>query len=188
MASNSPRRHQLLREMGIAFTVVQHRAEEVYPAGISGSEIVCFLSEKKAASVIDELADDQILITSDTIVWFEGKPMEKPANKNESREMLTALSGNKHTVYSGVTLMNKIHHKTFWVETEVYFDDISEDEVDYYIDHFKPFDKAGSYGMQDWLGMVKVRKITGSYTNVVGLPTAQLYQNLKEFIQTCKQK
>jgi septum formation protein len=181
LASNSPRRHQLLREMGIDFTVIAHRAEETYPDHLCREEIVHFLSEKKALSLKDTLGENQLLIASDTIVWQDGKALEKPADAEEARVMLRKLSGRKHTVYSGVTLMTKDRIHTFSVATEVYFYPVSEDEIMFYIENCQPFDKAGGYGMQEWIGTVKVSKIHGSYTNVVGLPTAELYHEIKRF-------
>ena len=181
LASNSPRRHQLLREMGIDFTVIAHRAEETYPDHLRGEEIAHYISEKKALSLQHPLADNQLLITSDTIVWQDDKALEKPVDAEEARLMLRALSAREHTVYSGVTLMTKDRMYTFTVATEVHFYPLSEEEISYYIENCQPFDKAGSYGMQEWIGLVKVKKIHGSYTNVVGLPTAELYHEIKRF-------
>ncbi|WP_443938420.1 Maf family protein [Pedobacter sp. MW01-1-1] len=176
LASKSPRRHELLGLMGLNFKVEIHDVDESYPEGLMPHEIAVFISEKKAKA-FPPVAE--IVITADTIVALNGEILGKPQDRAHAEEMLAKLSGNKHEVFTGVTLIKdgKVH--SFYDRTEVYCKTVTADEIAYYIDAFKPFDKAGSYGVQDWWGLVVVEKIIGSYTNVMGLPTEKLYAFLK---------
>lgn len=179
LASKSPRRQELLTLMGLNFKVVLKDVDESYPDGLSPAEIAVYISEQKAKAF---KADDATVITADTIVALNGEILGKPADRAHAQEMLAKLSGNKHEVYTGVTLVkgDKIH--SFYDLTEVYCKSVTSEEIDFYIDHYQPYDKAGSYGVQDWWGLVVVQRIEGSYTNVMGLPTEKLYSELLKFV------
>lgn len=180
LASKSPRRQELMQLMGLNFKVLLKDVDESYPEVLSPAEIACYISEKKAVAFTEERLSS-LVITADTIVAYEGEILGKPRNAAHAREMLQKLSGTQHQVYTGVSLahQNKLH--TFYDMTEVRFRKISPAEIDYYIQNYNPLDKAGSYGIQDWLGFVAVESITGSYTNVMGLPTEKLYTALSAF-------
>ena len=179
LASKSPRRQELLKLMGLNFKVELRDVDESYPEHLSPAEIAVYISEQKAKAFE---AGNEVVITADTIVALNGEILGKPRDKNHAQEMLAKLSGNKHEVYTGVTLVkgNKIF--SFYDRTEVYCKAVTSEEIDFYIDNYKPFDKAGSYGVQDWWGLVVVERIEGSYTNVMGLPTEKLYRELEKFI------
>lgn len=182
LASNSPRRQELLKLMGIEFTIKLRPVDESFPAHFSPVGIARYLCEKKAmAFEPDELNEGELLITADTIVCLENEIMNKPADRKHAIEMLQKLSGKKHQVITGVTLRSLTKMTSFTVSTDVVFKALSEDEISYYVDHFQPFDKAGAYGIQEWIGFVGIEKIEGSYFNVVGLPTARLYEELRKF-------
>jgi septum formation protein len=176
LASKSPRRQELLKLMGLDFTVQLKEVDETYPEGLKPADIAVYISEKKAKAF--DTFTDQIVITADTIVALKGEILGKPNDKSHAQEMLRKLSGSKHEVYTGVTLVknDKIH--SFYDVSEVHCKNVSDAEIDFYIDNYHPFDKAGSYGVQDWWGLVVVTKINGSYTNVMGLPTEKLYDAL----------
>ncbi|HTO35780.1 MAG TPA: Maf family nucleotide pyrophosphatase [Flavobacterium sp.] len=178
LASASPRRQQLLRDLGFDFEVRLKEIEEIYPKNLKAEEITNYLAELKAKAFENELSNNDILITSDTIVWHEEKALEKPKNKTEAFEMLKSLSGKTHKVISSVCLKRTVETLTFFDVTYVTFLHLNDEEIEYYIEQFKPFDKAGAYGIQEWIGLIGVSKIEGSYTNVVGLPTHLIYKNL----------
>ncbi|MCX2479295.1 Maf family nucleotide pyrophosphatase [Pedobacter sp. MC2016-15] len=180
LASKSPRRQELLQAMGLKFNVLFKDVEESYPEYLSPAEIACYIAEKKALAFSDE-GQESLVITADTIVAYDGEIMGKPANADSARRMLGRLSGTVHQVYTGVSLVHKTRLQTFYDMTEVWFREITPEEIDHYINNYNPFDKAGSYGIQDWLGFIAVEKITGSYTNVMGLPTEKLYSALSNF-------
>jgi septum formation protein len=180
LASKSPRRQELMQAMGLEFNVRLKDVDESYPEHLSPAEIACYVAEKKAVAFTEERLDN-LVITADTIVAYNGEIMGKPSDADAAREMLAKLSGTVHQVYTGVSLAHKDQLKTFYDMTEVWFRDITEEEIAHYVDNYNPFDKAGSYGIQDWLGFVAVEKITGSYTNVMGLPTEKLYMALSNF-------
>jgi len=168
--------------MGFDFEVRTKNVEENYPSKLSNEEVAIYLCEKKAnAFSIDEIADNEIIITADTIVCLVDQILNKPGDRDHAIEMLQTLSGKKHEVITGVCLRSQSKIKSFFVSTSVYFKDLSEKDIEYYVDHFKPFDKAGAYGIQEWIGYIGIEKIEGSYFNVVGLPTARLYEELGEF-------
>jgi len=182
LASNSPRRQQLLHEMGISFEVRVKPVDEIFPENLSNEEVAIFLCELKAnAFVEDEFKDDELLITADTIVCLGDEILNKPNDRTHAIEMLTKLSGKKHEVITGVCLRSKEKMKSFSVSTNVYFRELSMNEIEYYVDGFHPFDKAGSYGIQEWIGFVGITKIEGSYFNVVGFPTEKIFEALKNF-------
>ena len=182
LASGSPRRKQLLEEMGVKFKVVPKHIEEIYPDDLSPKEVAEFLSRLKAdAFTADEMDEHTLIITSDTVVTIDDEILGKPADKEEATEILKLLSGKSHDVITGVTLKTIERERTFSVSTIVVFKTLNEDEINYYIDHYKPFDKAGAYGIQEWVGHVAIESIEGSYFNVMGLPTHRLYEELLSF-------
>jgi septum formation protein len=180
LASKSPRRQQLLQLMDLQFEVLLKDVDESFPEGLQPFEVAQYISEKKAKAFLED-GLDAIVITADTIVSFHSEILGKPEDADHAFEMLTKLSGNQHEVYTGVSLAFKGEIETFYDVTEVVFRPLSPEQIRYYIEHYKPFDKAGSYGVQDWIGMVAVEKIIGSYTNVMGLPTEKLYTALSKF-------
>ena len=182
LGSASPRRKQLLTELAIEFSIKTTQKEEEYPQNLDGAEIAEFLAKQKAEVISKELTGNYLLITADTIVIQNNEILHKPKDKDEAQRILQNLSGKSHKVISGVCIKSAKKEVVFSSETEVTFNKLSEDEILYYIENFKPFDKAGSYGIQQWIGYIGIEKIKGSYNNVVGLPTAELYQKLKLFI------
>ncbi|WP_196892693.1 Maf-like protein [Aureivirga marina] len=181
LASKSPRRQQFFKDLGIDFTVKTKEVEEIYPEELEGEEITNYLAELKALAFDEELQDDEILVTSDTIVWLKGKALGKPKDKKDAFMMLQKLSGRKHKVITSVCLKSKNKVLTFSETTVVHFEKLSSEEIDFYLDTYKPYDKAGSYGIQDWIGLIGVKKIKGSYFNVVGLPVHRVYRELLNF-------
>jgi septum formation protein len=183
LASQSPRRSALLKELGMPFRVVEtEHSEEQYPAGLSGGEIARYLAEHKSDAFTQALKKNQVLLTADTIVWHREKELGKPASRKEAIEMLTALSGDTHQVYTGVCFRSNLARTSFFAVTDVTFSRLDSEEIEYYVDRFKPFDKAGAYGIQEWIGHIAVEKIVGSYFNVMGLPVQKVYSELKIFI------
>ena len=180
LASKSPRRQELMQAMGLQFEVVLKDVDESYPENLSPAAIACYISEKKAKAFTAERLTS-LVITADTIVAYNGEILGKPADATDAKVTLTKLSGTTHQVFTGVSLAYQDKLTTFYDETEVCFRPLTEAEIDHYILHYKPLDKAGSYGIQDWLGFIAVEKITGSYTNVMGLPTEKLYSALSNF-------
>jgi septum formation protein len=182
LASKSPRRHYLLKGLGIKFEVVDDfQDDEFYPEELPIEEIPVFLAKKKADNYNELLDENCILITADTIVWCNNRVMNKPDSYDEAYRMLYSLSDNKHTVITGVCLRSAEKETTFIATTDVYFTKLSDDEIEYYLRKFKPFDKAGAYGIQEWIGYIGVEKIEGSYFNVMGLPVQKVYTELKKF-------
>jgi septum formation protein len=182
LASGSPRRQELLEEMGIPFSLMSNAVDETYPSALKAEAIPAYLARKKAAALLDQLRDTDILITADTVVWHKGTSLEKPGTNAEARTMLTALSGNWHEVITAVCITHRGNHQVVCDTTRVKFASLSTEEIDYYIEHYKPFDKAGSYGIQEWLGLIGIEEISGSYSNVVGLPTQKLYKTLRDMV------
>lgn len=182
LASASPRRRQLLEQLGIDFTVkVIAGLDESYPAGLAWQEIPEYLSRKKAEGHSSLLTPSTMIITADTLVMLDRKPLGKPADAAEARLMLRNLSGRSHFVITGVTILTMEKSTSFSTTTEVFFDTLSDDEIDFYIARFKPLDKAGAYGIQEWIGAAGIRRIEGSYYNVMGLPLHSLYTALGSF-------
>lgn len=182
LASQSPRRQQLLGDLDLPFTtLVIKDINESYPDDLSATKVAAYLSEKKAQAYRENLKDNALVITADTVVIANDKVLGKPKDKADAVKILHTLSGNTHLVITGVTLTSKQKSETFSAVTEVTFSSLSDDEIDYYIDKYKPYDKAGAYGIQEWIGYIGVEHINGSYFNVMGLPVHQLYQALKEF-------
>ena len=181
LASQSPRRHELLRGLKIPFEVEVIEVEESYPSQMVGVDIPMFLAEKKADAFVGKMRDNTLLITADTIVWHEGNVFGKPIDKADATRMLKSLSGKTHQVITGVCISTLIKRKTFHVISEVRFSRLSTDEIEYYLQNFHPYDKAGAYGVQEWIGYIGVEYIEGSYFNVMGLPIQRLYTELKRW-------
>lgn len=182
LASASPRRQQLLAETGLDFVIISKDFPEKYPNDLKGRQIAEFLSREKASLFIEELTENDILITADTIVWCGDRVLGKPIDKTEAINMLKTISGTTHEVITGVTIISRSGETTFSDSTKVTFDDLSDEEINHYIDSFKPYDKAGAYGIQEWIGIIGCSRIEGSYFNVVGLPVQRLYKELAVFI------
>ena len=181
LASNSPRRKELLSGLGIQYEVkTLPDIDESYPEGLDGMEIPAFIARSKADAYRSVMQPDELIITADTIVWLDGKVMGKPRDAEEAREMLRALSGQTHQVITGVCLTTPVYQKAFATMTDVTFATLSEEEIAYYVDCYSPMDKAGSYGIQEWIGFIGVESISGSYFNVMGLPIQRLYTELKK--------
>ena len=183
LASRSPRRQQLLSELGLTFEIRILDIKEDYPEELSGSEIAEFLAYKKARYFKDEISDNDIVITADTIVWCCDRVLDKPADYNEAFEILRTISGKTHDVITGVTFLSNFGDHTFSESTKVTFANLSDRDIDFYISEFKPYDKAGAYGIQEWIGLAGITSIEGSYFNVMGLPVQKLYTELKEYIK-----
>lgn len=182
LASRSPRRQELLRGIGIDFSVLSKDVDESYPSNLSVYDVAPYLSLKKAKAFNnDELPDNYMIITADTLVVVDEMILGKPKDYDEACKMLRFLSGKRHSVITGVSVRTKEKMKTFSVTSKVSFDILDEEEIDYYVNNYKPYDKAGSYGIQEWLGYIGVNSVEGSYFNVMGLPTHKLYQILKTF-------
>lgn len=180
LASNSPRRRELLASLGVPFQVrVIPGIDESWPPHLRGAEIAAHIAAAKAEAYRASLLPEEVVITADTIVCLDGQVFGKPSGRDEACAMLQALSGRTHEVITGVTLLTPELRRTFTVSTEVTFATLSADEIDYYVDRFAPYDKAGAYGIQEWIGYVAVTGIRGSYFNVMGLPVQRLYQELR---------
>ena len=182
LASNSPRRKELLSGIDVDFEVrVLKNIDESYPSGLPTKEIAAYISKKKAAAYLATMADDELVITADTIVVLGDEVMGKPKDDADACRMLHELSGKTHQVITGVTLTTKEKQVSFSVETDVTFKQLSEEEINYYVKKYQPFDKAGSYGIQEWIGHIGVTGLKGSYFNVMGLPVQRIYEALKGF-------
>ncbi len=182
LASNSPRRKELLAGIDIDFEVrVIQDIDESYPVDLPTKDIAEYISRKKAAVYQERMADDELIITADTIVVLDNEVMGKPHDEADASRMLHELSGRSHQVITGVTLTTTTRQKSFSVETDVTFKTLSDEEIDYYVQHYKPFDKAGAYGIQEWIGHIGVTGLQGSYFNVMGLPVQRIYEALRQF-------
>lgn len=182
LASKSPRRSQLLTEMAIPFVNKTKEVEETYPDHLEAHEIAEYLSIKKANAFKGHIQENELVITADTIVVFKNRILGKPKDRDEALQFLTSMSNDKHQVYTGVTLMTINKQHSFSELSNVYFSEITKQEINHYIEHYNPFDKAGAYGIQEWFGHNFIKKIEGSYTNIMGLPTEKLYRALKSFM------
>jgi septum formation protein len=182
LASGSPRRQHFFKELDVPFTIVIKEVNEIYPDHLKGVQITDYLADLKSKR-FNNLQTNDLLITSDTIVWFEEKAIGKPINKNDAFNMLRKMSGKEHDVYTSVSIKGKTFQKIFNDKTSVEFEEFTNEEINYYLTKFAPFDKAGSYGIQDWIGLIGVKKITGSYFNVMGLPVHKLYKELLKIAQ-----
>ena len=184
LASGSPRRAELLKNIGIEFDVKPLDVDESYPSSLKHAEIAVYLSELKAKAFdLDALCENCLIITADTIVWLDDKILLKPTDYDDAVRILSTLSGRMHEVITGVTLRTAAKMNTFYSVTKVYFKPLSQEEIHWYVTNYKPYDKAGAYGGQEWIGYVGIERIEGSYLNVVGLPVQKLYSELTAFVQ-----
>lgn len=185
LASKSPRRLSLLKQMGFKVEVVRFDVEEDHPFNIEYSSIPEYLAEKKAKVFdINKLEDKEILLTADTMVFFNTQTVDKPKDKEDAISLLKKLSNQTHQVITGCSLKTKSHTKSFSVKTEVSFKQLTNEEIIYYVENYKPYDKAGSYGIQEWIGLIGVEKIQGCYYNVMGLPTQEIFNQINHIINT----
>ena len=183
LASRSPRRQQLLKDLGLKFDVIVMEYTESFPESLSGSEIARYVAHEKAKTFSGKLEDNEIVITADTIVWCNNRVLGKPADAHDALLILKEISGNTHEVITGVCIFSNYKNVVFSVSTKVTFENITDEELIYYIDKFKPYDKAGAYGIQEWIGLSACSHIEGSYFNVVGLPVQRVYNELNKFIE-----
>tara|TARA_B100001059_G_scaffold35659_2_gene28782 strand:+ start:68278 stop:68862 length:585 start_codon:yes stop_codon:yes gene_type:complete len=183
LASSSPRRKDFLESLSIPFTIKTHQVDETFPPELKGKKIVEFIVRQKSAPFINSLRPKQIVITADTIVWCENRYLGKPENKKVAKEMLKFLSGKSHEVITSVGFLTSQKFEMITEATKVYFKNFTDQEIDHYIEEASPLDKAGAYGIQDWIGAIGVTHIEGSYTNVVGLPLAQVKDKLSILVQ-----
>lgn len=178
LASGSPRRQQFLRDLQFDFEIRLKEIEEVYPEHLQGVEITNYLAQLKANAFEGSLENQEVLITSDTIVWFENKALGKPKDYEDAFKMLKAMSGKTHEVITSVCLKTNVNTETVFEVTKVTFKNLSDEVIHHYLENYKPFDKAGAYGIQEWIGLIGIAKIEGSYTNVVGMPTDVVFEYL----------
>jgi septum formation protein len=181
LASQSPRRKLLLEGMGFKFEVIHADIEEVFPENLKITEVPVYLAQKKAESLTNLLKDNVLLITADTIVSVDNLILGKPKDADEARHILQLISGRSHNVITGVCIKTLNKERTFYAESKVYFRTLTDEEISYYIWNYKPFDKAGAYGIQEWIGYIGIERIEGSYFNVMGLPTQMLYNEISKF-------
>ncbi|MBT0573161.1 Maf family protein [Riemerella anatipestifer] len=177
LASQSPRRKELLSQLGFNFEVVSINCDEIYPKDLEIDKVTGYLSELKA-NTFRPLSEGEVLLTADTIVTFDNKVLGKPKNETEAKEMLKSLSGNSHDVYTSVCIKTPTESLTLTDRATVYFSHLTDEEISYYIENYKPYDKAGAYGIQEWLGMAKIERLEGSFYTIMGLPTHLVYQQL----------
>ncbi len=182
LASNSPRRQQLLRELGFDFTVQVRPTDEVFPTDMPAAEVGGYLAQHKAEQFVDDLKD-RLVLCADTIVVVDNEILNKPANAFEAKAMLQKLSGRTHEVITGICLLHEHEYQTVSDVAKVEFKTLTETEIDYYIRHYQPFDKAGAYGVQEWIGMMGIQRIEGSFYTIMGLPLHKVYELLLPFVQ-----
>jgi septum formation protein len=182
LASGSPRRQQFFKELGLDFEIRLRPVEEEYPQQLKGLEIPNYLAQLKATAFNGELKPNEILVTSDTVVWHNEKSLAKPANTTNAVAMLKTLSGDWHEVITSVCFTTTSEQRTVAETTQVKFKKLTNEEIQFYVNTYEPFDKAGGYGIQDWIGLIGIEKIKGSYTNVVGLPTHLVYKTLTDMV------
>ncbi|MFN8711402.1 MAG: Maf family nucleotide pyrophosphatase [Bacteroidota bacterium] len=178
LASKSPRRQQLMRELGIPFELITKEVDESFPAHLQEGEIPLYLCRKKADAFDGELTPETLVITADTVVWINNHVLNKPESRNEAINMLRELSGSRHEVYTAVCIKSSVKQESFAARTDVWFKPLTQGEIEYYVDNYKPYDKAGAYGAQEWIGYIGMERIDGSYFNVMGLPVKELYEKL----------
>ena len=179
LASGSPRRRELMAGLGVNYEVrILPDVDESYPDTLQGEEIPLYIAKEKADAYIPMMQPDELIITADTIVWLDGKVLGKPRDRDDALQMLRTMSGRTHKVFTGVCITTTDWQRSFTAQTEVRFATLSEDEIIYYVDNFKPMDKAGAYGVQEWIGFIGVENISGSYYNIMGLPVQKLYREL----------
>jgi septum formation protein len=181
LASGSPRRQELFKELNLNFSVLVKEISEEYESSLKREAITNYLAKQKAKVFENELSNQDLIITSDTIVWHKQRALEKPKNKHHAIQMLQELSGNTHEVITSVCLKSKLKEKVFFDVTKVSFKELTLNEIEFYVEKYKPYDKAGAYGIQEWIGFIGVTKLEGSYFNVMGLPVHKLYEELLHF-------
>ena len=182
LASGSPRRQQFFKDFDLPFEIRLKEIEEIYPDNLKAEGITNYLAELKAKAFEGELSDNEILITSDTLVWLNDKALGKPKDYDDAFQILKSLSNQTHEVITSVCFKTTTKTETIFEITKVSFRELSDDSIRYYLDNYKPFDKAGAYGIQEWIGLIGINKIEGSYTNVVGLPTEKVYTYLTSYL------
>ncbi|MFR1241480.1 MAG: Maf family nucleotide pyrophosphatase [Butyricimonas faecihominis] len=180
LASASPRRQQLMKDAGFTFEVRLKNVEEKYPQELHWENVPEYLSKVKASAFREELKADEVLITADTVVCIHDRILGKPADRKEAISMLQELSGNRHLVVTGVSVTTRTEQLSFSSRTDVFFKHLSNEEIEFYVDTYKPFDKAGAYGIQEWIGYIGIERIEGSFYNVMGLPIQKLYETLRK--------
>lgn len=179
LASGSPRRRELMAGLGVNYEVrILPDVDESYPDTLQGEEIPLYIAKEKADAYIPMMQPDELIITADTIVWLDGKVLGKPRDREDALQMLRTMSGRTHEVFTGVCITTTDWQRSFTAQTEVRFATLSEEEIAYYVDNFQPMDKAGAYGVQEWIGFIGVENISGSYYNIMGLPVQRLYREL----------
>lgn len=183
LSSKSPRRRALVQELGLPVEIRTIDVEEIYPEDLPSNDVPAYLAKLKAEPLLQSLVENEILITSDTVVILNNEVIGKPKDREDAINMLIKLSGNSHAVITGVALSAVNYQYVFSTTTQVFFDALSLSEIEHYVDQFKPFDKAGSYGIQEWIGYIGIKRIEGCYYNVMGLPLHDLYQALKNEFQ-----
>ena len=182
LASGSPRRQQFFKDLDLDFEIRLKDIEEIYPPELKAVEITDYLAELKASAFDGELKENEILVTSDTIVWHQNKALGKPKSAEEAFEMIKSMSNTTHEVFTSVCFKTNAASTLINDVTKVTFNDLSDEAISYYIENYKPYDKAGAYGIQEWFGFMAVAKVEGSYTNVMGLPTAKVYEYLSTLV------
>ena len=179
LASNSPRRKELLAGLGVDYEVrTLPDVDESYPETLQGADIPLYIAKEKADAYVAMMQPGELMITADTIVWLDGKVLGKPQDKEDALQMLRTMSGRTHEVFTGVCITTTDWQRSFTAQTEARFATLSEEEIAYYVDNFQPMDKAGAYGVQEWIGFIGVENISGSYYNIMGLPVQKLYREL----------
>ena len=180
LASNSPRRKEVLAGLGVDYEVrTLPDVDESYPETLQGADIPLYIAKEKADAYVAMMQPGELMITADTIVWLDGKVLGKPQDKEDALQMLRTMSGRTHEVFTGVCITTTDWQRSFTAQTEVRFATLSEEEIAYYVDNFQPMDKAGAYGVQEWIGFIGVENISGSYYNIMGLPVQRIYNELK---------
>jgi len=182
LGSKSPRRHELLKGLDLNFEIRTKDVDESFPDSLRASEIPEYLALKKAEAFRSELQENDVVVTSDTIVWLGDGVFNKPQSREDAVEMIATLSGRSHTVITGVCILSSKKKAVFHDETKVFFGELSRPEIEWYVDKYKPYDKAGAYGIQEWIGYMGIEKIEGSFYNVMGFPTRLFYVNLRKFL------
>ncbi len=178
LASGSPRRQQFFKDLDLDFEIRLKEIEEIYPNNLKEEAITNYLAELKSSAFDGEIAENEIIITSDTLVWLNNKALGKPKDYQDAFDILKSISNATHQVFTSVCFATKNSKTTIFDETKVTFKDLKDSEIHYYLENYKPFDKAGAYGIQEWIGLIGITKIEGSYSNVVGLPTEKVYDFL----------
>jgi septum formation protein len=181
LASQSPRRKQLLEGLGLDFEVLKLDVDETFPEKLTREQIAIYLSKLKADEARKNIKDKELFITADTIVWLGNQVLNKPSDQNQAKKMLHQLSGKMHEVITAVSIGSTSYNRTIYAVTEVYFKSLTEEEINFYVEKYKPLDKAGAYGVQEWIGYIGVEHMVGSFYNVMGLPIRELYEELMSF-------